>query len=55
MPLEIRELIIKTTVNNTGNSNAGGAGGAQGGKAKEANINEIAERVFEILKEKSER
>ncbi|GAA4272687.1 DUF5908 family protein [Aquimarina gracilis] len=52
MPLEIRELVIKTTVSNQTGS-TGDTGSA--GKMKEANINEIVDKVFEILKEKSER
>ncbi len=52
MPIEIRELIIKTTVNNDGNvSNERGVSGNK----KESNIDEIVEKVFEIIKEKSER
>lgn len=52
MPLEIRELVIKTTVNKANNK---AAGSSETGKAKEFSINEIVEKVFEILKEKSER
>ncbi len=52
MPIEIRELIIKTTVNN--NSDSPSAGNRSGGNAA-SNIDEIVEKVFEIIKEKSER
>lgn len=52
MPLEIRELIIKTKVsnseNNTGNS-------TDSGKMNGSQINEIVDKILEILKEKSER
>ena len=53
MPIEIRELIIKTTVNNNRNDSSGS--GSIGGNSKEANIDEIVEKVFEIIKEKTER
>ncbi len=52
MPLEIRELIIKATVDKNGDT-APSVGGEQG--SGDDKINEIAERVFEIIKEKSER
>ncbi|WP_157766230.1 MULTISPECIES: DUF5908 family protein [Aquimarina] len=54
MPIEIRELIIKTTVNNT-TSTTGSANNAAGGGIEESQINEIADKIFEIIKEKSER
>ena len=50
MPLEIRELVIKATVSNNA-SNVSTTGQASG----ETNINEIVDRVLEIIKEKSER
>ncbi|MBQ4818583.1 DUF5908 family protein [Aquimarina sp. MMG016] len=53
MPLEIRELIIRATVNQSGNT--GGANNASGNSGKESQIDRIVEKVFEILKEKSER
>ncbi len=53
MPIEIRELIIKTTVNNN-DGNVSSERGTSGNK-KESNIDEIVEKVFEIIKEKSER
>lgn len=52
MPLEIRELIIKATVNKDDGPSGGGTGEQASGESK---INEVAERVFEILQEKSER
>lgn len=54
MPIEIRELIIKATVNNEDPGGSNLSGDDSSGSS-EANINEIVNRVFEILKEKSER
>lgn len=51
MPLEIRELIIKTKVT----SKKEDTSSAGKGTINQTQINEIAEKVFEILKEKSER
>lgn len=52
MPIEIRELVIKTSVNNKNiESNAG----SEGSGNSEALINEVVDRVFEILQQKSER
>lgn len=52
MPLEIRELIITASIkNNDGNSSGNNAMDTSGA----ANINEIADRVLEIIKQKSER
>jgi len=53
MPLEIRELIIKATVDNSGSNAQSGTTGTEG--TSETNLNEVAEKVFEIIKEKSER
>lgn len=52
MPLEIRELIIKATVDKDGSAPSGTENSEGSGGDK---INEIVEKVFEILKEKSER
>lgn len=52
MPLEIRELIIKAKVDENNTASRGSANAEATGAVK---MNEIAERVFEILKEKSER
>ena len=54
MPIEIRELIIRATVNNK-NSGSSDAGAGSSSTGSEAVINEVVNRVFEILKEKSER
>lgn len=53
MSLEIRELIIKASVNNEGGG--GSSGNKGGGNSEEAKINEVVSRVLEIIKEKSER
>ncbi len=52
MPLEIRELIIKAKVNENSKGSSGSANTQASGEVK---MNEVAERVFEILKDKSER
>ncbi len=52
MPLEIRELIIKAKVNENSNSSSGSGDAQASVKLK---MNEVAEKVFEILKDKSER
>jgi hypothetical protein len=57
MPLEIRELVIKATVDSSNGgaqaSNSGNNGDAE--DAKEAEVNLIVEKVLAILKEKNER
>lgn len=60
MPLEIRELIIKTTVDNNGGKMSGNGSGMAGGQAdtqtqQENMVNICVEKVLEILKEKTER
>lgn len=52
MPLEIRELIIKATVDNSSPSSDQSH---ESGSTSEATINEVAEKVLQIIKEKSER
>lgn len=52
MPIEIRELVIKATVNNK----SIGASGSDGStETSEELINEIVDRVFRILEQKNER
>lgn len=54
MPIEIRELIIKTTVD--ANASSQGSSSQNGGEEeKHALIQECVDKVMEILKEKSER
>ena len=52
MPIEIRELIIKAKVDKS-SSASNRSENTQA--SSELSMNEIAERVFEILKDKSER
>ncbi len=52
MPLEIRELIIKAKVEGNNGASGGNTGEQASGELK---MNEVAERIFEILREKSER
>ena len=51
MPIEIRELVIKATVENKNIQ----AGGNDATGNSEAIINEVVERVFRIMEQKSER
>ncbi len=53
MPVEIRELVIKATVGKDQTSKSGSNNA--GGSLDEQSINEIVEKVLNILKEKSER
>jgi hypothetical protein len=57
MPVEIRELIIKATLEQGGAAAAGSAGAGTGGNQSptQAIINVCVEKVLEILKEKNER
>lgn len=53
MPVEIRELVIKAKIGIDGVGNAGSGSGTD--ENPEGFINEIVEKVLEIIKEKSER
>jgi hypothetical protein len=60
MPIEIRELNIRVSVNQSPaeqDSTAGGGGGSKGGGGgnKDEIIAECVEQVLEILKNKNER
>lgn len=57
MPIEIRELVIKATVNEAENSSAeaGNNSGANNTSSSEEIINTCVEKIIEILKEKNER
>jgi hypothetical protein len=61
MPIEIRELVIKTSVQDggqaqTANSGAGSSGGASGGSGdQDAIVAACVEQVLAILKERAER
>ncbi|HLW31862.1 MAG TPA: DUF5908 family protein [Aequorivita sp.] len=52
MPIEIRELVIKTSVNNS-DTRSTGSDGQEGNS--EAMINEVVDRVCKIIQQKSER
>jgi Family of unknown function (DUF5908) len=57
MPIEIRELVIKTTVDENASKSgaASNAGGGSSSATASVNVQEIVNRVLEILKTKSER
>ena len=57
MPLEIRELVIKTSINEGGQAQAAGSGAGDSGGAsdQDAIIAACVEQVLAILKEKAER
>jgi Family of unknown function (DUF5908) len=57
MPIEIRELVIKTSINDgeSGQNSTSGAGGSSGADDQAAIIAACVEQVLAILKEKSER
>ena len=61
MPLEIKELHIKITVENNGGGSSGGTtsssggGGNAAGEPDEATIAACVDKVLEVLKEKMER
>lgn len=52
MPIEIRELVIKASVNNNGST---AAGGNDASGISESKINMIVDKVFQIIQQKSER
>ncbi|MCB0575236.1 MAG: hypothetical protein KDC61_11805 [Saprospiraceae bacterium] len=57
MPVEIRELNIKVTVDNPsgGQSSGNNAGNTNNGQPDEALVAAVVEKVLEILKSKTER
>lgn len=58
MPIEIRELNIRVSVNQSPaeqDSKPSGGGGGQGGGDKDEIIAECVEQILEILKNKNER
>lgn len=55
MPIEIRELVIKATVNEPDVHSRKPPKNGNASDAKEADVNLIVEKVLEILREKSER
>ncbi len=55
MPLEIRELVIKASVGSEKASAVNSSNSSSASKGDESTINEIVEKVLEIIKEKNER
>jgi Family of unknown function (DUF5908) len=56
MPLEIRELVIKTSIHEGGTAQTTGSGGqSNGSEDQAAMIAACVEQVLAILKEKAER
>jgi hypothetical protein len=59
MPVEIRELNIKVTVDDPsgsgGQNSGGGAGGNSGSQPDETLVAAVVEKVLEILKSRTER
>ena len=55
MPIEIRELVIKATVNQDQNKAASNAGSTKESEDKESEIREAVEEVLRILESKKER
>lgn len=53
MPIEIRELVIKATVEDTSDQNSSSA--EKAGKKKEVIIEEAVDKAMEIIKRKKER
>jgi len=59
MPIEIREIIIRATVNEQGNTGSGGAAAsssaAPAGAGGNDTINECVEQVMQIIQDKESR
>lgn len=58
MPIEIRELVIKATVNQDQNKTASGAGSSAGNdtnEERESVVREAVEEVLRIIESKKER
>lgn len=57
MPIEVREILIKATIAQEGESGTSTASSAlaNGGSGTEEIINECVEKIIEILKDKHER
>jgi hypothetical protein len=56
MPVEIKELVIKAVVNESGNNGAASATpSSQDGSSQDAMIKLCVEKVLEILKDQKER
>jgi Family of unknown function (DUF5908) len=55
MPLEIRELVIKTSIEGGGKAGQANNAGATNGGGQEAIVAACVEQVLAILKDKAER
>ena len=58
MPIEVRELVIKATVQQSGSAGSSGASASSNNNAVSGNqeiINLCVEKILEILKERNER
>lgn len=56
MPVEIRELVIRATIDSKGKEGGGGSGNGQASpQQKKEIVEECVEQVLEILRQKSER
>ena len=55
MPIEIRELVIKASIDGATEGKKSSAGAAKGGQNQAALINLCVAKVMEKLKERSER
>lgn len=55
MPVEIRELVIKVTVNQDQSKDVSGAGSSGDNEEREAVVREAVEEVLRIIESKKER
>jgi hypothetical protein len=55
VPIEIRELVIKVTVDESGPGEKGGAGKGAGGSERAGIISDCVDQVMQILRDNSER
>ena len=55
MPIIIRELVIRATVQAAGGQGQAPAAGGKGGQAKEENSAAVVDQVMQILERKEER
>ena len=55
MPVEIRELVIRATIDSRGKEGGGGGNGQASPQQKKEIVEECVEQVLEILRQKSER
>lgn len=55
MPLEIRELVIKATIDNDKGNSTDSSSNASGQEDKSKIINQCVEKVLEVLKQRKER